>query len=195
MNWNVSRSPFKLQTSQRYSWQTVTSLQYLSTIDHLLLVYCLFQFEHVVGLIIDFLPLLSVFISVLNFCCQEQVVCERLPAHLPANAPHWPVSVCVNHKCLFLPLSGLLPTSHGSLPVSMPRMNVAQVTKSGMSSMPNIHQIARGSRREQSELNLVGYYSEQADCSKLCNNLEAFIIYYKFDVITCLYKPSCRGHM
>lgn len=30
-----------------------------------------------------------------KFCCQEQVVCERLPARLPANAPHW-------HTCLYV---------------------------------------------------------------------------------------------
>lgn len=110
----------------------------------------------------------------------EQVVCERLPA----NAPHWHVSVCVNHRCLFLPLSGLLQTSHGSLPVSLPGASAAQVTQGGMTSMPLIHQAARSSRREQTELNLGSYYSVQADCTKLCRNLVAFIFHQKFSMIT-----------
>lgn len=110
-----------------------------------------------------------------NFSCQEQVVCERLPARLAANAPHRLVSECVNHKCLFLPLSGLHPTSHGSRPVSLPRVSAAQVTQGGMTSTPHIHQAVRSSRREKTELNLGSYYSEQATCSKLCKNQEAFL--------------------
>lgn len=30
-------------------------------------------------------------------------VWASLPARLPANAPHWHVSVCVNHRCLISP--------------------------------------------------------------------------------------------
>lgn len=60
--------------------------------------------------------------------------------------------------------SGLLQTSHGSLPVSLPEASAAQVTQGGMTSMPHIHQSAKSSRREQNELNLGSYYSEQADC-------------------------------
>lgn len=110
-----------------------------------------------------------------NFSCRQQVVCERLPVRLAANAPHRRVSVRVNHKCLFLLLSGLHPTSHGSRPASLPRVSVAQVTRGGMTSMPHIHQAVRSSRREKTELNLGRYYSEQAKCSKLCKNQEAFI--------------------
>lgn len=58
----------------------------------------------------------------LEFCSQEQVVCLCLPARLAARVPYWHVSVCVNHQCLLPPLlPGLLPTSHGSLPVSVAR--------------------------------------------------------------------------
>lgn len=119
-------------------------------------------------------------------------MCERLPARLPANAPHWHVSVCVNHRCLFLPLSGLLQTSHGSLSVSLPGASAAQVTQGGMTSMPHIHQTARSSRREQTELNLGSYYSVQADCSKLCKNLVSFIFHQKFGMITYFLIVSRR---
>lgn len=37
-------------------------------------------------------------------------------------------------------LSGLLPTSRGSLPVSLPRLSQAQVTGGGVTSVPRIHQ-------------------------------------------------------
>lgn len=85
------------------------------------------------------------------------------------------VSQCASQRmlhsdtCLYVLItdvyfSGLLQTSHGSLPVSLPRASAAQVTQGGVTSMPHIHQTARSSRREQNELNLGSYYSEQADC-------------------------------
>lgn len=66
------------------------------------------------------------------------------------------VSVRVNHRCLFLPHSGLLQTSCGSPPppVSLPGASAAQVTQGGMTSTPHIHQTVKSSRREQTELNL-----------------------------------------
>lgn len=107
-------------------------------------------------------------------CCQEEVVCERLPACLPANAPHWHVSVRVNHRCLFLSRAGLLQTSHGSPSVSLPRAGAAQVTQGDMTSMPPIHQTARSGGRKQSELNLGSYYSLQADCFKVMQESGGF---------------------
>lgn len=85
------------------------------------------------------------------------------------------VSQCVSQRmlhsdtCLYVLItdvcfSGLLQTSYGSLPVSLPVASAAQVTQGGMTSMPHIHQTTSSSRRQRNELNLGSYYSEQADC-------------------------------
>lgn len=194
-SWNVSGSPFKfLNNTWKQGiviahglWDVQTaaflSLQHemdCSTIGSFLLVYCTFQLECAGGLImasLDFHLLLSVCIQAKLLLSGAGCVWASPGAPPSQCSPLTHVSVCVNHKCLFLPLSGLLPTSHGSLPVSLPGVSAAQVTQGGMTSMPHIHQTARSSRREQTELNLGSYYSEQADCSKLCKNLEGFIIY------------------
>lgn len=81
------------------------------------------QFKGVGGLITASIDFLFVFIQA-NFCCQEQVVC--LSVSQRALQPVLPTDTCLYAfitKCLFLLLSGLLPTSHGSLPVSLPRMS------------------------------------------------------------------------
>lgn len=42
--------------------------------------------------------------------------------------------------------SGLLPTSRGSLPVSLPGLSQAQVTGGGVTSVPRIHQACEEQR-------------------------------------------------
>ena len=81
------------------------------------------QFKGVGGIITASVDFPFVFIQT-NFCCQERVVC--LSVSQRALQPVLPADTCLYAfitKCLLLLLSGLLPTSRGSLPVSLPGMS------------------------------------------------------------------------
>lgn len=124
-----------------------------------------------------------------------------LPACLLANAPHWHVSVRVNHRCLFLSRAGLLQTSHGSpLRLPLPRAGTAQVTQGDMTSMPPIHQTARKWWEKAKRAKFGGvitHYKQTA--SKLCKNLVAFKhfleVWHKFLFPGCTVSLciSCGG--
>lgn len=75
-------------------------------------------------------------------------------------------------------------------PVCLPRATPAQVTRGGMTGAPHIHQTAKSSRREQTELNLGDYYSVEADCSKLCEDsiyiCSKLVGYFLVELFLCL---------